>query len=118
MSSNDSEIGLYKQGLRFYDPKLGRWTQKDPLDQVTEPRQSNRYASAGQDAVNLTDPSEASIFDDVGDGIEDIGEEISNASFTPEEIGGIFVGYAASAGLCKAAAPLAAGWPRWSSRSS
>ena len=44
----DSEIGLYKQGLRFYDPELGRWTQRDPLDQVTEPRQSNRYAFAGR----------------------------------------------------------------------
>jgi len=55
----DSQIKLYKQGLRFYDPRLGRWTQRDPLDQLTEPRQSNRYGFVGQDPVNLVDPSGA-----------------------------------------------------------
>jgi len=55
----DSDIKIYKQGLRFYDPELGRWTQRDPLDQVTEATQANRYGFAGQDPVNLVDPSGA-----------------------------------------------------------
>lgn len=53
----DQGTRLYKIGARYYDPRLGRWTQRDPLDQVTEPRQSNRYGYAAQDPVNVTDPS-------------------------------------------------------------
>lgn len=53
----DPGTGLYKMGMRYMNPAYGNWTQKDPLDQVTEPRQSNRYGYAGQDPINLTDPS-------------------------------------------------------------
>jgi len=55
----DSQIQLYKQGLRYYDPELGQWTQRDPLDQLTSPTQANRYAFVGQDPVNRVDPSGA-----------------------------------------------------------
>ncbi len=27
----DANTGLYKFGTRYYDPQLGRWTQKDPV---------------------------------------------------------------------------------------
>lgn len=51
------ELGLYKFGERWYDPKLGRWTQQDPLHQPIDPRNANAYMYAGQDPVNLTDPT-------------------------------------------------------------
>ena len=53
----DSETGLYHQGLRYYDPSLGRWTQKNPLNLFQDPRQVNRYVYAGADPINLVDPS-------------------------------------------------------------
>jgi RHS repeat-associated protein len=48
--------GLYKMGERYYDPRAGRWTQKDPLDQAGNLRESNRYAYVGGDPVNIRDP--------------------------------------------------------------
>jgi RHS repeat-associated protein len=53
----DSTLRLYKIGARWYDPKLGRWTQPDLIDQPEDPVQANRYQYAGQDPINLTDPS-------------------------------------------------------------
>lgn len=50
-------LGLYKMGERWYDPKLGRFTQQDPLNQAFNPRQANRYLYAGQDPVNMADPT-------------------------------------------------------------
>lgn len=48
----DTATGLYKFGARFYDPALGRWTQRDPsgID-------SNPYAYAGDNPVNFVDPT-------------------------------------------------------------
>jgi RHS repeat-associated protein len=53
----DSQTGLYKMGLRYYDPTIGRWTQKDPLNLYQDPRQANRYAFAGSDPITNADPS-------------------------------------------------------------
>ncbi|MDP8942549.1 MAG: RHS repeat-associated core domain-containing protein [Actinomycetota bacterium] len=53
----DTETGLYKIGQRYYAPTLGRWTQRDPVDQIADPRQANPYLYAAGDPVNLTDPS-------------------------------------------------------------
>jgi RHS repeat-associated protein len=53
----DSQTGLYKMGLRYYDPTTMRWTQKDPLNLFRDPRQANRYAFAGSDPVNRADPT-------------------------------------------------------------
>jgi RHS repeat-associated protein len=49
--------GLYKMGERYYDPKLGRWTQQDPLDQSRNVKEANRYAYAVNDPVNNVDPT-------------------------------------------------------------
>ncbi len=49
--------GLYHFGARYYDPSSGRWTQRDPLNQAADLRQANRYAYAGGDPINITDPS-------------------------------------------------------------
>ncbi|MFL5666278.1 MAG: RHS repeat-associated core domain-containing protein [Ktedonobacteraceae bacterium] len=45
----DSSTGLYKYGTRYYDPTLGRWTQLDSA--------GTGYVYAGDDPVNLVDPS-------------------------------------------------------------
>lgn len=48
---------LYKIGARWYDPKLGRWTQPDLIEHPKKPVDANKYQYAGQDPINLTDPS-------------------------------------------------------------
>jgi len=53
----DSTTGLYKFGIRYYDPTLGRWTQQDPLGgSLFDPSTGNRYIYADDDPTNLTDP--------------------------------------------------------------
>ena len=47
----------YRFGERYYDPQIGRWTQRDPLDQPSDLRQANRYQYVGDDPINITDPS-------------------------------------------------------------
>jgi len=63
----DAESRYYKIGLRYYDPALGRWTQKDPVVGFEDPRRANRYIYAGQDPVNMTDPSGADFLTDAWD---------------------------------------------------
>lgn len=54
----DSSTGLYKFGTRYYDAAIGRWSQQDPLrGQLNDPTSLNRYLYAGDDPVNVTDPS-------------------------------------------------------------
>jgi len=54
----DSTTGLYKFGIRYYDPTLGRWTQQDPLGgSLFDPSTGNRYAYTNDDPTNLTDPT-------------------------------------------------------------
>jgi RHS repeat-associated protein len=55
----DSTTGLYKMGVRYYDPNLGRFTQLDPAGHLLDLLQGNRYGYAGDDPVNNTDPSGA-----------------------------------------------------------
>jgi RHS repeat-associated protein len=49
--------GTYHFGQRNYDPRLGRWTQADPLNQPDDLRQANRYAYVGGNPVNFVDPT-------------------------------------------------------------
>jgi RHS repeat-associated protein len=54
----DSSTGLYKFGVRYYDPTLGRWTQQDPVGgSLGDLNSANRYVYAGDDPVNAVDPS-------------------------------------------------------------
>ena len=53
----DTQTNHYKIGARYYNPRLGRWTQPDPLDQALSPREANPYPYAAGDPVNHTDPS-------------------------------------------------------------
>ena len=47
----DATTGLYKFGTRYYDPQLGRWTQKDPIGS------GNPYVYAGNEPNMQVDPS-------------------------------------------------------------
>jgi RHS repeat-associated protein len=54
----DVSTGLYKFGIRYYDAATGRWTQRDPVGgSLTETVKANPYVYAGDDPVNLVDPS-------------------------------------------------------------
>lgn len=54
----DSGTGLYKFGVRYYNPDLGRWTQQDPVGgSLGDLNSVNRYVYAGDDPVNAVDPS-------------------------------------------------------------
>jgi RHS repeat-associated protein len=49
------DTGLYKMGARYYDPAAARWTQRDPLNQMADPAEANRYTYGADDPVNKTD---------------------------------------------------------------
>ncbi|MCB1053965.1 MAG: DNRLRE domain-containing protein [Acidobacteria bacterium] len=51
----DPQTGLVRFGVRDYDPRIGRWTAKDPLGLAGG--DANFYAYVGNDPINLTDPS-------------------------------------------------------------
>jgi RHS repeat-associated protein len=56
----DTQTGLYKIGLRYYQPDLGRWTQRDPLERTLNPvtpPEANTYNYVGCNPVNYTDPT-------------------------------------------------------------
>ena len=48
----DPETGFYYYGYRYYDPDLGRWLTRDPLE---EQGGLNLYGFCGNDAVNRWD---------------------------------------------------------------
>lgn len=52
----DDATGLYKLGIRYYDPTLGRFTQPDPSGQDAH------YSYASADPVNRVDPCGADDF--------------------------------------------------------
>jgi RHS repeat-associated protein len=51
----DADTGLVHFGARDYDPRLGRWTSKDPI--LLGGGQTNLYVYVGNDPVNRRDPS-------------------------------------------------------------
>ena len=54
----DSATGLLKYGIRYYDPPIGRWTQRAPIGgSLQETLKANPYVYAGNDPVNKVDPS-------------------------------------------------------------
>jgi RHS repeat-associated protein len=50
----DPDTGLVRFGARDYDPRVGRWTSKDPID--FDGGSFNLYAYTIGDPVNLIDP--------------------------------------------------------------
>ena len=53
--------GLYDFGLRFYSPGMGRWMNRDPLE---EEGGVNLYAMVGNDPINNADPYGLDWLDD------------------------------------------------------
>jgi RHS repeat-associated protein len=51
----DSETGLVRFGARDFDPRIGRWTSKDPIR--FDGGDTNIYGYTFADPVNLIDPS-------------------------------------------------------------
>ena len=54
----DPETGLTRFGARDYDPRVGRWTSRDPI--LFNGGQENLYVYVGGDPVNSFDPLERS----------------------------------------------------------
>ena len=53
-------MGIYKFGIRYYDPTTGRWTQATPVGgSLQEMLKANPYMYATDNPVNETDPSGA-----------------------------------------------------------
>ncbi|HID99945.1 MAG TPA: hypothetical protein EYP59_06615, partial [Thiotrichaceae bacterium] len=51
----DTETGLVRFGARDYDPEVGRWTAKDPID--FDGGDANLYGYIWNDPINSADPS-------------------------------------------------------------
>ncbi len=87
--------------IRYYDPAVGRWAQRDPIQNPFNPRSWNPYAYVGQDPCNRVDPTGAH---------DEAYEEIANV-FTAIEIT-CAVGFIATGSpalfACAGAADLAA----------
>jgi RHS repeat-associated protein len=60
------QCGWLKYGQRWYNPTVGRFTQQDSIERLTDPQQGNRYAYAADNPINYVDPT--------GESIEDLGE--------------------------------------------
>jgi RHS repeat-associated protein len=57
VGADQDGTGLYKMGARYYEPALGRFTQQDPIVDLLNPKQWNRYVYVGDDPVNFVDPT-------------------------------------------------------------
>jgi RHS repeat-associated protein len=53
--------GVLHMGQRYYDPISATWLQTDPVDQTTNPAETNAYGFAAQDPINLSDPLGTSV---------------------------------------------------------
>lgn len=53
----NSQLKLYKFGVRYYDPARGRWMQTDPVDSPLERSGWSPYTYAGDDPMDSDDPS-------------------------------------------------------------
>jgi len=61
----DSDTGLVQFGARDYDPKIGRWTSKDPID--FDGGDTNLYSYVLNDPINFVDPFGLISFKDIRD---------------------------------------------------
>jgi RHS repeat-associated protein len=53
---NDGDAGLLHVSARYYEVETGRWVQKDPLDNVINPKNLNKYVYCVNDPINWIDP--------------------------------------------------------------
>jgi RHS repeat-associated protein len=69
----DPETGLQYLHARYYDPVTGRFLSPDTWDPILAGVDTNRYAYAGNDPINFSDPNGHAIADDFDplDGLSD-----------------------------------------------
>ncbi len=73
----DSDTSLVHFGAREYDPRIGRWTQKDPMGFMGG---TNVYVYSGNDPLNGKDPSGLDAVTDygnIGDFVSGWGDTLS-----------------------------------------
>ncbi|MDR6573328.1 RHS repeat-associated protein [Curtobacterium sp. 320] len=57
LRSSSTENGLTKFGYRWQNSATGGWIERDTLDAPLSPSNANRYAFAGDDPINSSDPT-------------------------------------------------------------
>ncbi|MFJ1588465.1 RHS repeat-associated core domain-containing protein, partial [Streptomyces sp. NPDC088197] len=116
----DRTTGWIKYGQRWYNPTTGRFTTQDAHSFLTDPAQGNRYAYAGDDPINNTDPTGqfglSSVTSGLAKGLDAYDWLQAGTSLLSGDISGAASGFASiSAGVvagavCEAAtAPESAG---------
>ena len=60
---------LYHFAARYYNPASTAWTQQDPLNQISDLTQNDRYLFAGGDPINELDLSGLDYYQNVGRGV-------------------------------------------------
>jgi RHS repeat-associated protein len=101
----DATTALLKFGARYDDPKLGVWTQRDPVAaSISDPGAVNRYPYVGDNPISASDPSGRDWISDALDytatGLSVVGDAL-DVTVGPE-VGGWFD--AASVGFSFASA--------------
>ncbi|WIB77543.1 RHS repeat-associated core domain-containing protein [Curtobacterium sp. MCPF17_002] len=66
LRSSNTDTGLTKFGYRWQSSDTGGWIERDTLDAPLDPNNANRYAYAGADPINRSDPAGR---DALGDGL-------------------------------------------------
>ncbi|MFZ7088769.1 RHS repeat-associated core domain-containing protein [Curtobacterium sp. RRHDQ10] len=99
---------LVKFGLRWYLPTVGTWTQRDTLDAPLDPGNANRYAYAGDDPFNDSDPSGTLRVKSYNDNILSVVYfyRIETRNLAILEIDGVSLGGFAAAGVWQRAGLL------------
>lgn len=108
LRSSSTDNGLTKFGYRWQSSVTGGWAQRDTLDAPLDPTNANRYAFAGTDPINNSDPAGRSalgVIADILDALstgQSIGQVI-NGMTSAERLsflaGGVFAGACYSAAL-------------------
>ncbi len=95
----DRTTGWVHDGARWYNPATGRWTQQDTLDAPLNPANANRYAFAGCDGINNSDPTGRDAYDcamGIGGAIAGLAVFGGSIFTAPETFGGsLLIGGAA-----------------------
>ena len=104
---HDATTGLYKFGTRYYDPQLGRWTQKDPVGgSVGKIGSGNPYVYAGNVPTMQVDPSGRDCPTAIWEGIAAVAD---NATITGVIYNAVVGAILSASFLPEAAATLIAG---------
>ena len=87
----DAETGLQYLHARYYDPHLGRFVSPDTWDPTLPGVDINRYAYAGNDPVNGSDPN-GHLYDENGTYLAVIGGTAAGAAYPGAVAAGATVG--------------------------